>query len=311
MSWFQHASRQRKWLAGVSGGADSVAMLHRLHEAGFSRVVVCHVNHGLRGAESDGDERFVRSLAKRLGYDCEVTRADVRGRMTERSESMETAARGVRWEFFASMARKHRCVSVLLGHHADDQAETVLWNLLRGSHRLRGMEREKEVEVAGVRLVLVRPLLEERHAALVEWLRARRRKWREDSTNGEPVAVRNRLRNEVFPLLREITGRDMVAALNRAAQDTVEADAWAAECLAAYRVIDPQGRIHVRAFCELPDFLRRRAMADYLKGGGVEAIRRTLLEAALDLTDSENPAVVNLPGGGRLRRRAGRIWIEP
>jgi tRNA(Ile)-lysidine synthase len=310
MSWFHHASRRRKWLAGVSGGADSVALLHKLHEAGFARVVVCHVNHGLRGAESDGDERFVRSLAKRLGYACEVERVDVRGRMAERRESMETAARGARWEFFARMARKHRCRSVVLGHHADDQAETVLWNLLRGSHRLRGMEEEREVEVEGVRLVLVRPMLDERHSDLVEWLKGRRLKWREDSSNDEPVAVRNRLRNEVFPLLGGITGRDPVAALNRAARDTAEADAWAEECLAAHRVMDPQGRIHIRAFSGLPDFLRRRAMADFLRNAGVGSISRALLEAALDLADVSGPASVNLPGGSRLRRSAGRIWFD-
>lgn len=310
MSWFHHASRRRKWLAGVSGGADSVAMLHRLHEAGFARVVVCHVNHGLRGAESDRDERFVRSLAKRLGYACEVKRADVIGRMTARGESMETAARGVRWEFFAEMARKHRCHSVLLGHHADDQAETVIWNLMRGSHRLRGMEAEKEIEESGVRLVLVRPLLFERHADLVEWLKQKRFKWCEDATNHQPVAVRNRLRNEVLPLMREITGRDPVAALNRAAKDAAEADAWAEESLAAHRVTDPQGRIHLRAFCDLPEFLRRRAMADYLKRSGVASLSRALLDAALALTDTTGPAAVNLPGGGRLRRSAGRIWLD-
>jgi tRNA(Ile)-lysidine synthase len=287
-----------------------VALLHKLHEAGFSRVVVCHVNHGLRGAESDMDERFVRSLSKRLGYVCEVERADVRGRMVAQGESMETAARAVRWEFFAKMARKYRCPSVLLGHHADDQAETVLWNLLRGSHGLRGMESEKDVWVSGVRLVLVRPLLEERHSDLVEWLKSRKLKWREDSSNSEPVAVRNRVRNEVFPLLREITGRDPVAALNRAAQDTAAADVWAGECLAAHRVMDPQGRIHIRAFSELPGFLRRRAMAGFLREAGVESISRALLDAALDLTDIEKPASVNLPGGGRLRRSAGRIWLD-
>lgn len=294
----------------MSGGADSVALLHKLHERGFRRVVVCHVNHGLRGAESDGDESFVKSLAKRMGYRCEVLRADVLGRMAEERESMETAARSLRWEFFAKMARKHRCRAVLLGHHADDQAETVLWNLMRGSHRLRGMEMEKEVEVAGVRMTFVRPMLEERHADLVAWLKGRRWKWREDSSNREPVAVRNRLRHEVFPLLREITGRDPVAALNRAAADTAEVDAWSAEFLATHRVEDPQGRLHVGALRKLPVFLQRRAVSDYLKARGVPAISRALLDAAVELMDTSKPAVVNLPGNRRLRRSGGRMWID-
>lgn len=310
MSWFSHASRRRKWLVGVSGGADSVALLHKLHEAGFQRVVVCHVNHGLRGAESDRDERFVRNLAKRLGYVCEVERADVRARMTGQRESLETAARALRWYFFARMVRKHRCHSVLLGHHADDQAETVLWNLLRGSHRLRGMEARKEIEADGLQWTIERPLLNERHADLVTWLEQRRLKWCEDTSNRDPVAVRNRLRNEVMPLLREITGRDPVASLNRAALDTAEADAWADQCLASCRVTDPQGRLHLRALRELPVFLRRRAMAHFLQSAGIPELSRSLLDAALDLAEVSNPPVVNLPGGSRLRRTSGRIWVD-
>lgn len=297
-------------MVGVSGGADSVALLWMLYEKGFRKVVVCHVNHGLRGVESDGDERFVKGLARRMGYVCEVIRADVRGRMARERESLETAARGERLEFFAVMARKHRCRTVLLAHHADDRAETVLWNLLRGSHQLRGMSAEKEIEVGGVKLTVVRPLLERRHAELLEWLVAKGRKWREDASNSEPVAVRNRLRSEVFPLLREIAGRDPVAALLRAARDTEEVDQWAASLLEGERILDPQGRIHLGAFGGLPEFLRRRAMVDFLKGNGVPDISRALLDEAVGLVDKAKAAVVNLPGGGRLRRTGGRLWID-
>jgi tRNA(Ile)-lysidine synthase len=114
--------------------------------------------------------------------------------MKECGESMETAARHARHEFFAECAKQHRCNKVLLAHHADDQAETVLWNLLRGSYGLKGMRDEQEITVAGRKLRLIRPLLGLRHAALVAWLEERDLSWREDASNQQPVALRNRLR---------------------------------------------------------------------------------------------------------------------
>src|SRR6478609_3462356 len=158
--WFASASKTKRWLVGVSGGADSVALLHLLAAEGFRKAVVCHLDHGLRGRASAEDAKFVKRLAEKLGLHCEVGRADVRGRMLARGESLETAARNARHDFFAACARNHRCPRVLLAHHADDQAETVLWNLLRGSHGLKGMrDTQLLVTEAGVKLELIRPLL--------------------------------------------------------------------------------------------------------------------------------------------------------
>ena len=158
--WLENAAPGARWLAGISGGADSVALLHLLHRHGFRKVVVCHLDHRLRGRASTADARFVEKLADRLGYPCESAAVDVRGRMKGHGESMETAARHTRHEFFAECAAKFRCRRILLAHHADDQAETVLWNLLRGSHGLRGMRGEQEIRIAGKPLRIIRPLLE-------------------------------------------------------------------------------------------------------------------------------------------------------
>lgn len=308
--WLESASRRRKWLIGVSGGADSVALLWILHGAGFRRLVVCHLNHGLRGRAAAGDARFVAQLASQLGYGCEVASADVRERMKERNESMETAARGERLTFFSRMARKHRCRRVILAHHADDQAETVLWNLMRGSHGLRGMGITRAVEAGGLSIELVRPLLGIRRQELTAWLIQHGRKWREDSSNQEPVAVRNRLRNEVIPLLREITGRDPVGNLCRLAEDGHEMDAWMMDAVRDACVMDPQGRIHLGAMSALAPVLQRKAVAEFFRIHGIGGVSRALLDVALGLLDRSGPPAVNLPGGGRLRRSAGRLWME-
>lgn len=307
--WLARASRGARWLVGVSGGADSVALLHLLVGAGFRNLVVCHLDHRLRGRASTEDARFVRRLADKLGLHCETGCIDVRARMNVRAESMETAARNARHEFLAECAVKHRCRRVLLAHHADDQAETVLWNLLRGSHGLKGMREEQGITVAGCRLNLVRPLLGVRHAVLVDWLKAHGHSWREDASNKQPVAVRNRLRNEVFPLLSDISGRDAVEAFIRGAADTFEREEIETEALAEANVLDPQGRLHVPALRKLPPVLQRSALKKFLKEHNVPSINRALLEEAVALMDPANPAVVNLPGGRRLRRREGRLWI--
>ena len=309
--WLAGASRRARWLVGVSGGADSVALLHLLVEAGFRNLVVCHLDHRLRGRASTADARFVRHLAERLGLAHEIGRTDVRARMKKRGESMETAARGARHRFFGECAVKHRCRRLLLAHHADDQAETVLWNLLRGSHGLKGMRQEHRMRVEGGGVLqLIRPLLGVRHADLTAWLLARGLAWREDASNAEAVAVRNRLRHEVFPLLSEITGRDPVAAFVRGAADDALREEAEREMLARASVLDPQGRLHLPALSQLPPALRRVALADFLAGQGVTAIDRALVESAVAMTSPSHAAAINLPGGGRLRRRAGRLWIE-
>lgn len=309
--WLAKHPRGERWLAGISGGADSVALLHLLLEAGFLDVVVCHLDHRLRGRASTEDARFVRRLAANLGLNCELGRIDVRKRMTEQGESMETAARSARHEFFGECAVKHQCSRILLAHHADDQAETVLWNLLRGSHGLKGMREEQGITVApGVGLRVVRPLLGVRHAELVEWLEARGLRWREDASNREPVAVRNRLRNEVFPLLAEISGRDAVRSFARGAADAAEREDEEMEALERARVLDPQGRLHLPALRRLLPDMQRAAIRRFLIDHGISSIDRTLLARAIGLLDTSNPSVINLPGARKLRRREGRLWID-
>jgi tRNA(Ile)-lysidine synthase len=310
LPWIEQASRQKKIMVGVSGGLDSVALLHLVHEAGFRKVVVCHVDHGLRGRESTADAKFVRDLANRLAYDVMVEKTDLRAVMKKTGDSLETAGRAVRHAFFASCGAEQRCRTVLLAHHADDQAETVLWNLLRGSLGSRGMSAVTTMKMGGRDMTVVRPLLAVRKSDLREWMQARKFTWREDSSNAVNDVVRNRLRNEVIPLLNEITKRDVTASLVRAA--AVD-DGWR-ELLewsqGQVRPLDPQGRLHTGAMKNLPRVLSRSVIADYLKKQQIDNVDWRLLEKCVELLDVEKPASVNLPGGRRLRRKAGRLFVE-
>jgi tRNA(Ile)-lysidine synthase len=309
--WFHQASREERWLVGVSGGADSVALLHLLVAEGFTDLVVCHLNHGLRGRASTEDAKFVKRLAGKLGVTFEMGKVDVALKMEERGESLETCARHARHDFFSESAGKHDCFRILLGHHADDQAETVLWNLLRGSNGLKGMRAKQTITTeSGVALELGRPLLGLRHAELTGWLKMNRLAWREDASNAEPIAVRNRLRNEALPLLAEITSRDVVSALVRGAEDAeqiTELERWA---LKKANVLDPQGRLHLPTLRSLPVALQRAALWEFLTCHAILSLDRSLIDRGLGLLDVKNPASINLPGGSRLRRQAGRLLIS-
>ncbi len=308
--WFEHASRQKKLMVGVSGGLDSTALLYLLKAEGFQKVVVCHLNHGLRGSESSGDAKFVKQLGRRLGYEVLSEKVNLLAQMRLTGESLETAGRTARHAFFAKCGKEQRCGLLLLAHHADDQAETILWNLVRGSLGCRGMSEIQAIKMAGRSMTVIRPLLGVRKVELAEWMNGQDFNWREDATNRVNDVVRNRLRNEALPLLDTITNRDVTPALLRAAQldgEWRELLDWSVTAVAA---TDPQGRLHTGVMKNLPSVLSRAVIADYLKKKQIENVDWRLLERCVDLLDVDKPASVNLPGGKRLRRKAGRIFIE-
>ena len=177
----------------VSGGADSVALLHILHALSSRFAIhlkVLHMNHRLRGSESDGDENFVRALAASFGFEIVVAQAPVQ------SGNIEQQARRARLDFFRRCMAAHNLQRVALGHTRSDQAETVLFRLLRGCG-LTGL--------TGMRPVtkdrLIRPLLNLSRGEIRDWARREGIAWREDSSNADPRFARNRLRHEAIPAL--------------------------------------------------------------------------------------------------------------
>ena len=162
-------------LVAVSGGADSIALLHALallREPLGWRLAVAHLHHGIRGAAADADAAFVERTAKKLGLPVLVERADVPARAQAEGISVEMAARAARYEFFARVARRLRAAAVAVAHHADDQAETVLLRLARGAgpQGLAGME---SVSRQGA-LKIIRPLLGVTRSEIVAFLKKNR-----------------------------------------------------------------------------------------------------------------------------------------
>jgi tRNA(Ile)-lysidine synthase len=307
-------SPRRRYLVGVSGGRDSVALLHALRTAGFRQLVVCHLNHGLRGRASGGDARFVRGLAEKWGFLCDIGREDVRALAKKESLSLETAAREARLRFFAEMARKHRCQRLFLAHHADDQVETVLHRLCRGTG-LCGLGGMAERASLGS-LELLRPLLGVWREEINAYVAAHDLPWREDETNAQTDgSTRNLWRHDLIPGLTAALGRDPRAAVHRLAEIARDEDAalkwWLDREWEAVTLPDGGG-LRTATLLSWPVALQRRALARWLSKSGVGGIDFRLIEAlrALASPNSET-AKVTLPGGGHARRRAGRLFCEP
>jgi tRNA(Ile)-lysidine synthase len=187
-------------LVAVSGGADSVALLDILVQLDTEglQLVVAHLNHGLRGAESDGDEAFVAALAAGYGLPFVVRRSDVASLAKSAKLSLEEAGRRERYAFFAETARARGAASIALAHHLDDQAETVLIRLLRGAGGA-GLSAMGSCSAG----MLKRPLLPVSRAAIERYLKARGLSHRTDASNADTAILRNSIRHELIPFLRK------------------------------------------------------------------------------------------------------------
>ncbi len=302
-----------RYLVGVSGGRDSVALLHALTAAGYRRLVVCHLEHNLRGKAGRADARFVERLAAGYALPMEIGRADVPTLAREGKRSLETAAREARYAFFAEAAGRRRCRTLFLAHHADDQAETFLFNLLRGAGPagLAGMAVESTRMVGRRRLRIVRPLLGIWRAEIDDYLQTHGLAWCEDATNADLAhATRNRLRAEVFPLLEHALGREVRAALWRAADILAAEEAYLSGLLAADGPPAPQLSLAVLA--EQPLARQRRVLRAWLLARGVPNVGYREVELVRSLLDkTEGPAKVNLPDGKHARRKQGKLFIDP
>jgi tRNA(Ile)-lysidine synthase len=194
-------------LIGVSGGVDSMVLLHGFQKLAASNgysLAVAHFNHQLRGAESDGDEEFVRNAADARRLPFHAGKGDVAGHARTARISIEMAARKLRHDFLLETARKLNCGAIALGHHADDQAETFWMRLLRGDAGigLAGMRWKRSAGDQPV-IELIRPMLSISRAEIESFATAEQIQFREDSSNSELLYQRNRLRHEVLPALEK------------------------------------------------------------------------------------------------------------
>lgn len=282
-------------LCALSGGADSTALLRVLQELGYS-VQAYHLNHCLRGEESERDETFCRTLCTNLHIPLTVERIDVKA-AARTGESIETAARRIRYERFAVVAQEKK---IATAHTADDLTETVLFHLLRGS-ALKGL-----TGIPPVRDNIVRPLLYSTRNAIEMYLAALRQSYVTDSTNQSNLYTRNRIRHEIIPVLREINPEwtDAVIRLTQLLRQDENCLARQAEQLAD-TVWSSNGAFLIEPLREADIAIRSRALRLLAVRSGMPlrdftALHMRLLEQWLA---SPSPsAICSLPHGFIARR---------
>lgn len=296
------AGHKRIVVVAVSGGPDSVCLLHILHQLKTSlkiKLHIAHLNHMLRGASSDGDARYVEKLGRSLKIPVTVEAQDVDAYRKEHKLSLEEAAREVRYAFFARMAESVGADCIALGHTEDDQVETVLMHLVRGSGLagLRGMSPVSHIVRSGrARLRVVRPLLEVSRKETEDYCLAYNLKPRTDATNFSLDYTRNRFRHELVPMLRESNSNVGVAirrVTRTAADDLSFIENEVAKVWSDAVCVNPVGiTINTAAVLALHPALQRHLL------------RRVMSEALGDLVDIEAIHIESMLEA--LRKPAGR-----
>ena len=295
-------------LVAVSGGRDSIALLHWLHSRGFKKLIAVHLDHRLR-AESGEDAAFVKKFARQLGIECILGTADVAALAKKERLSIETAARRARHEFFARIAIERACPRIFLAHHADDQVETFLHHLLRGAgpSGLCGMSAVSNLEMHGATLLVARPLLGTWREEIDAYIAHHKLPFREDASNADPAFTRNRIRHSIIPVLTETMGRDVRAVLLRTAEMLRAEDAFLAAQPALLATPDMLAVLMLRS---LPLAIQRRLILAWLRKHGIAHCGFAEVELVRSLLETRT-AKVNLPGDRCARRREKRIFIGP
>ncbi len=309
-------ARGDRVVAAVSGGMDSMVLLHllsRLREVWDLQLWAAHLHHGIRGEEADRDAACVREWAGRLQVGAIVERVDVPRllRTGGRGHSMQEVAREIRYRFLEAVADRVGASRIALGHHRDDQAETVLLNLLRGAGP-RGLG-----GIPPVRERIIRPLIEVERAEIEGYAKAHDIPSVVDSSNTTDHYLRNRVRHHLLPLLAAEFNPRIARALATAA-DTVREeddylDARAREALAACRLPGSPMVLSLSLLRALPLALRRRGLREAIAAvkGDLRECGLTHLRAVEELlAGEEGRGEVHLPGRVRLVRERERVRVE-
>lgn len=312
-------------LVAVSGGGDSVALLRVLSELSRQRerayrLVAAHLNHGLR-MDVGEDSAFVAELADRLGVPLICDKADVHGRMAQTGESLELAARKVRYTFLQAAAHDAGCETIATAHHADDNVETVLHRILRGTglEGLRGIRPKRKSHLSSGDLWVVRPLLRVTRAETQAYLAGMGQTWRVDPTNAGTAGTRNRIRNQLLPLLRQEYNPQVDGAIARLAALADTVGPWLAdlgEQVLVRSVVDQgQDRLVLavdRLMEQAPPVVSAairaalRRLGAPLRAIGMEHVQRI---GAL-LSPSSGTGGIDLPGGLRVWRQRDRLVFQ-
>lgn len=300
-------------IAGVSGGADSVCLFFMLlklqKEIGFSFAAV-HVNHGLRGAAADADERFVKELCEKYEVPLVISRVDLESIAKKRKQSLEEAGRDVRRETFARVMHEYSGNRIALAHHQNDNAETMLWNLARGTG-LHGL--------GGIRPVngrWIRPILCLDRREIERYLKEEDQAYCTDLTNLDTIYTRNKLRHQVIPILETEVNSAAVRHMNETMEQMCELREFVGQetgkafiqCVDA----DASGyRILEKEWQKLPGLLQKEVIyscLEQLSGSGKD-LGRVHVEAVAELFDKQTGRQRDLPGGIRAARGYNEVVL--
>lgn len=310
--------------AAVSGGADSVALLRLLLELRAELGIVLsavHYHHGIRGAEADADAAFVAALAREHGLELHSAAGDVPGHARARGLSLEAAARELRYQFFRDLLRCGALTRVATGHTLDDQAETVLLRLIRGTG-MRGLAgiHPRHTGEGPADAAIVRPLLATRRRDLEDYLRALGQTWREDRSNLDLARTRNRVRHKLLPLLEAEFNPAIAQVLAETAEIArAEEDDWQRETQrAAAKLLVPaeqdQATLLLEPLARQPLAMQRRLLRLAAARLGLRLDFRQV-EAILRLVPPPGaapqgyPSAHELPRGWMARRAADRLLL--
>ncbi len=302
-------------IVALSGGADSTALLDLLGRLpGFDlRLVAAHLNHCLRGAESDGDEEFCRRLAYDHGVPIEILRVDVKQFAATDGLNLEDAGRRARIAFLEQMRKKYCATAIVTAHHGDDQAETVLMRLLRGSG-MTGLSGMRYCNRRGH----IRPLLDVTRSEIERYLAELGLAWREDASNRDLDFLRNRIRHELLPLLEQynpairhtLTATAALLSDENTLLDSLAEQAFEACWRSSH---DSSWGCGIAEFKEHPPALQRRMLrhACLRLAGNLEGFTHGHIESIRQLPDSPRPnARLSLPQGIGAMREYDRIVLR-
>lgn len=305
-------------IAGVSGGADSVCMccvLADLSERFDFTLRVVHVEHGIRGGESVADAKFVQKFCAAKGIDCVIHPVDVPAYAREYRMGEEEAARFLRYEALKREAGKYPASRIALAHHMEDNAETMLFQMARGSG-LDGLCGIRPVRSDGQNVTYIRPLLGCSRAQIEQELHVRDQDYCTDATNHELVYSRNRIRHKVLPQLCEVNAQ-AVMHLNRLAEQMNQVRDYMDIQLAqaSDRIVvqeDEDTVIKVKPLLELPEIMRTRLIhhAVAQAAGARRDIQASHIFSVLELAQKQTGRSVNLPYQLTAERSYDVIWIR-
>lgn len=305
--------RYDRIVVGVSGGADSVCLLLILKKItehlnpGGNDVVAVHVNHMIRGAEADEDTEFVKALCDRLGVECRVYYKDIKGLAAEQGCTVEEAGRNYRYECFKEVMRECDCNVIAVAHNKNDNIETMIFNMLRGSG-LRGM-----TGISEKRGHIIRPLIFAKRSEIEEYLAKEGEVYRTDSTNLTTEYDRNKIRHVLLPAMLDINSLAIEHLEELAAEAEKSYDYISSNADIAY-ISREKGAVSflISELEKKPEVVREYIIHEAIShaAGMRKDITRRHVAALLELTQSDTGKMVNLPYSLVARRSYDKLIIE-